>query len=376
MSIEIRQHAPGKDLADFVRVPYVVFGNDPVWTPTLDLMVKEQLTPSKNAFFEHAEVALFTAWKDGKLAGRISAQVDREHLKRWNDDTGYFGFFDTIDDAEVAKSLVSAAAHWLRAQGMKRMRGPLSLSINEEVGTLVDGFDTPPMVMMSHHKPHQGAMAEQAGLVKAKDLLCWRYDMDALPPRAQKAYQEIRALPEVRIRTLSMKNLEAELGLVLAIQDDAWRDNWGHVSLTANEAKKAVEAIKLIVQQELALVAEIDGVPAAMCIALPNINEAARDLHGKLLPLGWAKLAYRLKLTQLKTARLCLLGIRKEFRSVKRYGALALAMVAEIQQRGRTLGVEWGELSWTLEDNTPVNLLIRSMRGKLYKTYRVYEKPL
>jgi hypothetical protein len=376
MAIEIRQHVPGRDLADFIRVPHVVFGDDPIWVPTLDLMVKEQLSPSKNAFFEHAKAALFTAWKDGKLAGRISAQVDQEHLKRWHDDVGFFGFFDTIDDAEVAKALVSAAEHWLRAQGMKHVRGPLSLSINEEVGTLVDGFDTPPMIMMSHHMPHQGRLAEQAGLAKVKDLFCWRYQVEDLPPRALKAYQEIKSLPEVRLRTLSMKNLDAELGLVLAIQDDAWRDNWGHVSLTPTEAKKAVEAIKLVVDQEMAILAEIDGVPEGMCIALPNINEAARDLHGKLLPLGWAKLVYRLKVQKLTTARLCLLGIKKEFRSVKRYGALALAMVAEIQQRGRKIGVKSGELSWTLEDNTPVNLLIRSMRGQHYKTYRVYQKPL
>jgi hypothetical protein len=373
MTIEIREHVPGRDVDDFVRVPYVVFGNDPHWIPSLDFMVKEQLSPKKNAFFEHADVALFTAWKNGQLAGRISAQIDREHLRRWNDDVGFFGFFDTIDDAEVGRALVDAAARWVRARGMKHMRGPMSLSINEEVGTLVEGFDTPPMIMMSHHKPHQGAIAEASGLAKVKDLFCWRYDVAELPPRALKAHMEMAALPEVRLRTLSMKHLDQELRLVLEIQDDAWRDNWGHVSLTPHEAKKAVQALKLVVQQELAIMAEIDGRPAGMCIALPNLNEAARDLHGKLLPLGWAKLLYRLKVETPKTARLCLLGIKKEYRSVKRYGALSLAMVAEIQQRGRRLGVEWGELSWTLEDNAPVNLLIRSMRAQLYKKYRVYQ---
>lgn len=374
MTIEIRQHTPGRDLADFIRVPHIVFGADKVWIPPLDFMVKEQLSPKKNAFFEHAEVALFTAWKDGRLVGRVSAQVDQEHLKRWQDDVGFFGFFDTIDDVEVGRALIAAAEHWVRARGMKRLRGPLSLSINEEVGTLVEGFDTPPMIMMSHHLPHQGVVAEACGLQKAKDLFCWRYDVVDLPPRALKAHVEVAAMPEVRLRTLDPHNLDAELRLVLDIQDDAWRDNWGHVSLTATEAKKAVQALKLVVEQELAIVAEIDGEPAAMCIALPNLNEAARDLGGKLLPFGWAKLLYRLKLEKPKTARLCLLGIKKEYRSVKRYGALSLAMVAEIQQRGRRLGVEWGELSWTLEDNAPVNLLIRSMRGQLYKKYRVYEK--
>ncbi|HEX7477644.1 MAG TPA: GNAT family N-acetyltransferase [Polyangiales bacterium] len=376
MTIEIRQHTPGRDLADFIRVPYLIFQNDPNWIPPLDFMVKEQLTPSKNAFFEHAEVALFTARKNGQLVGRISAQVDQEHLKRWNDEAGFFGFFDTIDDPEVGKALMAAAESWLRQRGVKKIRGPMSLSVNEELGTLVEGFDTPAMLMMSHHRPYQGAIVEACGLTKVKDLFCWRYDMDELPPRAQKAYDEIKALPEVKLRTLNPKNLEPELKLILEIQDDAWRDNWGHVSLTATEGKKAVEALKLVVKQELAILAEIDGKPAGMCIALPNLNEAARDLGGKLFPLGWAKLLYRLKVKTPSTARLCLLGIKKEYRSVRRYGALSLAMVAEIQQRGRKLGVSWGELSWTLEDNAPVNLLIRSMRGKLYKKYRVYERAL
>jgi hypothetical protein len=376
MSIEIRQHMPGKDVEDFIRVPYLLFRNDPNWVPSLDLMVREQLSPKKNAFFEHAEVVLFTAWRDGKLVGRASAQIDQEHLKKWNDGVGFFGFFDTIDDAAVAKALFDAIEAWMRARGIQRLRGPLSLSINEECGTLVEGFDTPPMVMMSHHTPYQGGLIEKAGFSKVKDLFCWHYDVSDLPPRAQKAFDEIKAMPEVRLRTIDPKNIEAELRLVLDIQDDAWRDNWGHVSLTPSEGQKAVEALKLVVEQELAIMAEIDGRPAGMCIALPNLNEAIADLDGKLLPFGWAKLLYRLKVKKLKTARLCLLGIKKEFRTQRRYGALSLAMVAEIQRRGRTLGVEWGELSWTLEDNAPVNLLIRSMRAKLYKKYRVYEKSL
>lgn len=376
MSIEIRQHTPGKDVEDFIRVPFLIFQNDPNWVPSLDLMVREQLSPKKNAFFEHAEVMLFTAWRDGKLVGRASAQIDQEHLKKWNDGVGFFGFFDTIEDPAVAKALFDAIEAWMRARGIQRLRGPLSLSINEECGTLVDGFDTPPMVMMSHHTKYQGALIEGAGFSKIKDLFCWRYDVSDLPPRAQKAFDEIKGMPEVRLRTIDPKNIEAELRLVLDIQDDAWRDNWGHVSLTPTEGKKAVEALKLVVEQELAIMAEIDGRPAGMCIALPNLNEAIADLNGKLLPFGWAKALYRLKVKKLKTARLCLLGIKKEFRTQRRYGALSLAMVAEIQRRGRAQGVEWGELSWTLEDNVPVNLLIRSMRAKLYKTYRVYEKSL
>jgi hypothetical protein len=186
----------------------------------------------------------------------------------------------------------------------------------------------------------------------------------------------VRALPEVTLRTADRAKLETELKQVLEIQDDAWRDNWGHVSFTPDELKAAVDALKLLIEPELAILAEIDGRTVAMAIALPNLNEAISDLDGKLFPLGWAKLLYRLKVRRPKSARLCLLGIRKEYRGVKRYAGLALALVAEIQMRGRKLGIEYGELSWTLEDNVPITLLIRSMRAELYKKYRVYEESL
>jgi hypothetical protein len=376
MPIEIRTHSPGKDVDDFIRAAHVVFADDPNWVAPLNMMIKEQLSPKKNPLFEHAESALFTAWKDGKLVGRVSATVDQEHLKRYNDALGFFGFFDTIDDPEVARALIDAAAAWLKARGMQRMRGPMSMSINEEVGLLVEGFDTPPMLLMSHSRAYQGALAEATGLAKVKDLLAWRYVVGELPPRAIKAREQIAALPEVKLRTADLKNLDAELKIILAIQDDAWRDNWGHVSLTENEVKAAAAALKMVIDGRLAIVAEIDGEAVGMCVSLPNLNEAIRDLDGSLVPFGWAKMLYRLKVARTKTARLCLLGIKKEYRFVKRYGALSLAMIAEMADQGRKAGLEWGELSWTLEDNHPVNLAIKVMKGELYKRYRVYEKSL
>ena len=375
VTITIHQHVPGRDIRDFIRVAHVVFEGDPAWVAPLDFMIREQLSP-KNKFFDHAEVALFTARRGGKLVGRVSAQIDREHLSRYKDATGFFGFFDTIDDPKVAQKLIDAAAQWLAERGMTRMRGPLSLSINEEVGLLVDGFEHPPMVMMPHSRPYQGRLTEGCGLTPVKDLLAWKYVVDELPPRAVRAHEQITALPEVRLRTLSRKRLDEELALVLEIQDDAWRQNWGHVSLTPDEARKAADDLKLVLEDELAILAEIEGEAAGMCIAVPNLNEAIADLGGKLFPAGWAKLLWRLKVRHPHTARLFLLGIKKKYRHVKRYGALALAMIAEIAKRGREKNIEWGELSWTLEDNVPVNLAIKSMRGQHYKTFRIYEKSL
>jgi hypothetical protein len=241
---------------------------------------------------------------------------------------------------------------------------------------LIEGFDTPPMVLMSHSRSYQGALVEAGGLEKVKDVLAWRYVVSDLPPRAVKAREEIAKLPEVRLRTTDRKRINDDLLLVLQIQDDAWRDNWGHVSLTPTEIRAARDMLKLVINYDLAIIAEIDGEPAGMCIALPNLNEAIADLKGKVFPIGWAKLLWRLKVAHPKTARLCLLGIKKQYRNVKRYGALSLAMIAEVSARGREVGIEWGELSWTLEDNIPVNLAIKVMKGELYKRYRLYERAL
>lgn len=376
MAIEIRQHTPGKDLGDFMRMPHLVLASDPNWVAPLDLLITEQLTPEKNPFFKHAEVALFTAWKDGKLVGRVSAQIDREHLKKHADDTGFFGFFDTTDDPEVGQALIDAAAKFLRERGMQRMRGPLSLSINEETGMLVDGFDYPPMMMCPHHTRYQGKIAEAAGLEKAMDLFGWRYTVEELPPRVVRAYETVKAMPEVRIRTLSKARVKEELQLLLDVWDDAWKDNWCHVSMTPAEGTAFVDTMKWLIQEDLALIAEVEGEPAAICFAAPNINEAARDLRGKLLPFGAAKLLWRLFVTKPKTARLILLGVKEKFRVQRKYGVLPLALVYEVKTRGERLGYQWGELGWTLETNAPVNVMIKAMGGKAYKTYRVYEKAL
>jgi hypothetical protein len=376
MAIEIRQHVPGKDLHDFMRMPHLVLSSDPNWVAPLDLLVEEQLTPAKNPFFQHGEVALFTAWKDGQLAGRISAQIDREHLAKHNDETGFFGFFDTIDDPEVGRALVAAAEKFLREHGMKRMRGPLSLSINEETGMLVEGFEYPPMIMCPHHTRYQARIAEAAGLEKAMDLFGWRYTVSELSPRIVRAYEAVRAMPEVRIRTLNKKRVDQELRLVLDVWDDAWKDNWSHVSMTPAEVAAFVGTMKWVIQEDLALIIEVDGEPAAICFAIPNINEAARDLGGKLLPFGAVKLLWRLFVQKPKTARLILLGVKEKFRKQRKYGALPMALVYEVKTRGERIGYQWGELGWTLETNTAVNVMIKAVGGKAYKTYRVFEKAL
>ena len=374
MAIEIREHVPGQDLNDFLRVPRIVYAGDPSWIQPLDFEMRQRLTPGKNPFFHRGELALFTAWKDGRLVGRISAQLDHEHLRRYEDRTGFFGFFDTVDDDEVGKALVDAAAKWLHRRGMRRMRGPFSLTINEEVGVLIEGFETPPMLMMNHHRAWQDRGARSTGLEKAKDFYAWRFDVGHIPPRALKAWEETKALPEVRLRSVEPSKMERELRIILDIFNEAWANNWGFVPATQEEAKKMGEDLKLIIDKELAFIAEVDGKPVAMCIALPNLNEVIRDFDGKLNPITVGKLLWRLKIKRPKTARLVMLGIKSEMRNQRRYAGLSHALYVEVAKRGEKLGVEWGELSWTLEDNRPINLGIKSMGAYIYKKYRVYEK--
>lgn len=376
MAIEIREHTPGSDLDDFLKAGRVVFQDDRNWVEPLRFDFRARLTPGKNPFFKRGEVTLFTAWKDGKLAGRCSAQLDHEHLRLHRDKTGFFGFFDTIDDVEVGRALVDAAADWLRRRGMERMRGPLSLNMNEEVGVLIEGFDMPPHIMMAHSRPWQDRIAQAAGLEKAKDLLAWRFDVGNIPGRALRAWEQVREMPEVRIRGADMKKLDRELAHIMEIFNDAWKENWGWVPATPDEVKKMGEDLRLIIDPEMALIAEIDERPVAICIVLPNLNEVIRDFGGKLGPVQLAKLLWRLKIKRPKSGRLMMLGIRSELRNVRKYGALSHALYVEIAKRGERLGYEWGELSWTLEDNHRINLGIKSMGAKVYKKYRIYERSL
>lgn len=370
--LQIRQHTPGQDVSDFLEAGKVVFAGDPHWVPPLNIMFKDQLSP-KSPFFKHAEVTLFTARKNGKIVGRISAQIDREHLKRYEDATGFFGFFDTIDDVEVAQALMDSAKKWLRDRGMRRILGPMNLSVNQEIGTLVEGFDTPPMIMMPHSRSYQDRVIKACGVEKCRDMYAWRWQVNAdMPKRCLKAHADMRDLGVV-FRDADLSN---EINQLMEIQDDAWHNNWGHVSMTRAEADQLRNELKLIIDPALAIVIEVEGRLAGMAIAIPNLNEAISDFGGKISPVKVAKLLWRLKVERPKSARVAMLGIRSDIRKQKKYMPLALALIAELNRRGYQRGYTTGELSWTLEDNGPVNALIKTAGGKIYKRYRVYEAPL
>lgn len=377
MSIEIREHVPGVDVGDFLRAGHVVFEGDSAWVPPLDFEMKARLHPKKNPLFQRAEVALFTARRDGKLVGRISATVDREHLRLWKDDTGFFGFFDTIEDVEVAKALADRAEDWLRGRGMKRAIGPM-LYANDEIGTLIEGFEHPPVMLMGHSRDWQARVIEACGFAKEKDLFAWRYHKDTgMNERTLRAWEAVKAMPEVRLRSVDMSRFEEDIRTIVEIYNDAWDGKWGFVPATKPEVDKMVEEMRLVMDPDIAFMAEIDGKVVGMCIMVPNLNEVIHDLGGKLFPFNFMKLLWRAKVKRPKSTRLILLGIRGEARkNFKKYGGLSAAMYVEVAKRGVAKGYEWSELSWTREDDAPINLGIKSMGAKVYKKYRVFQKAL
>ena len=374
--VDIRQTPMGGRVNDFLNVVDDIYRGDPNYVRPLDLELKERLNPKKNPFFDHGEGAIFCAYRNRQCVGRVTAQIDRVHLDRFNDATGFFGFLDTIDDEEVARELLGRAESWLRGKGMKHARGPFSLNINEETGCLVEGFDTPPYLMMPHHRAYQGGLIEKAGYAKTKDFFAWKYKAGEPNARVQKAHAEIAAMPEVTSREISLKNIASDVELFVDIYKDAWSDNWGFLPITQRELAKMAADFRLLLMPEITRIVSIDGEPAAVAVALPNLNELIGDLDGKLFPSGLPKLLWRLKVRGPTTARLIVLGIRKKWRHNRKYAGVSAFMYAEMNEGGRKIGIREGELGWTLEDNGRVNAGIQLMGAKKYKTYRVYEKPL
>ena len=339
----------------------------------------DAIDPNKNPYFEHAQVRLWIAYKDGKPVGRISAQIDELVPKYHGINTGHFGFFDCIDDQKVANALFDTACNWLRENGMVEVIGPFSFSINEETGLLVEGFDTPPRLLMGHSRPYFEKLVLNSGLKKVKDT--WAYTLDIskpiLPPVMQKLVTRAVEKGQVTFRPINMDKYEEELKLILDIFNDAWIDNWKYIPFTEAELDHAVKELKMIIREDFTYIAEIDGVPQAMMVTLPNINEIIKDLDGKLFPFGVLKLLWRLKFKpSFKTVRVPLMGVRKEYQNSRLSGIMSLGLFEACRQTATAIGVEEAELSWVLEENTRLSKLLETVGCVKYKTYRLFQKDL
>jgi hypothetical protein len=361
----------------FIGVTRRVYGGDPCWVQPLTLERLDHLNTRKNPFLDGIEACYWMVLFDGEPVGRISAQVNAGHLERYADATGHFGFLEAIDDEEVFELLVETAATWLRLRGIERMMGPFSLSINDETGTLVDGFDTPPYFMMPHGQPHYDGRLREQGFTKAKDLFAYRIDVQApLPAMAVKMMERAGRNASLVVRPLDMARYVDEIRLIVDIFNDAWAENWGFVPFRDAEAQYLAKSIRPLVDGRCFAIAEIDGEPVAMVVTLPNLNAAIADLDGRLLPLGWAKLLWRLKVAGVKSWRMPLMGVKRAWHGTVKGSAAALGVLAAIRAYHAPRGVTEGELGWVLEDNTAIQRIIEAVGAIPYKTYRVYEKAI
>ena len=359
---------------EFVRLPWLTNSMDPMWIPPLLLERQEHLS-QRNPYFAHAHATFWLAYRHQTPVGRISAQIDTLHLERYQDLTGFFGMIEAQDDAEVFEALFTTAETWLRAQGMRHVRGPFNLSINEECGLLVDGFEYPPMVMMGHAPQYYAPRLEGLGYCKVKDTLAYRIDATFTPPPVMKLIAA-RTAERITVRPLQRENFARDISILKDIFNDAWSDNWGYIPFTEAEFSHLAQSLKYLVADDLVQIAEVDGVPAAMIVVFPNVNEAIRDLNGRLFPFGWIKLLWRLKATYPKTARIPLMGVRKRYQRSLLGTALAFMVIDAVRDPGLKRGIQEVELSWILEDNHGMRNILQSLGGTPYKQYRIYQKDL
>ncbi|MCP5468319.1 MAG: N-acetyltransferase [Deltaproteobacteria bacterium] len=363
------------ELKQFIGLPHQIYQNDPHWIAPLNFERKRLFNPKKNPFFQHAQVQLFLAKRNGEVVGRISAQIDEEYEKRHGKRVGHFGFFESENNPETARVLFEHAEDYLKKNRAVSVTGPFNFSINGESGLLVEGFDQPLTLMMPYNPPYYEKLIEENNYQKCKDLYAWNYLAGDIPDTPLQLAAELAKHPDLTVRPIRLSELEADLEKIMDIFNSAWANNWGFVPLQNYEVKQMAKDLKLFIDPKIALIAEIKGEPAAMCLTLPNFYEYIRGLNGKLFPLGFLKLLWRIKRRKCDNARLLLLGIKKEFRQHP-FNMLSMLLYTEIHTRGKANGYMRGELSWTLEDNTSINQGIELMGGKRYKTYRIYEKEL
>ncbi|HEX8913812.1 MAG TPA: hypothetical protein VF796_15800 [Humisphaera sp.] len=371
--IEVRElRRAGGDLSRFLRLPYAIYANDPLWVaPLLSDLRKVFLDSSP--LFEHAEMSIWVATRGGRDVGRIAGIFDRAHVEKHADGAAFWGFFESVDDPAVAAALFDQVAAWAKGKGAARLLGPMNPTSNDECGLLVEGFDRPPVLMMTYNPRYYVPLVEGAGFTKAKDLLAYRFTVTDEPlQRLEKIARGLaRRNPDIVLRPLRKKTLRADLAKVKAVYNGAWEDNWGFVPMTDAEFDFMADRLGPLLEEEWALLAEDKGVPVAFMLTLPDYNEAIAPLKGKLLtPRIFGFLKYLLKWKRPRMARVITLGILKPYRQ----RGIDAMFFAQSLRHGLSIGVQESEISWMLEDNVMMLRPLDVFGATRYKTYRLYER--
>jgi len=360
-------------LGRFLAVPFALYRGEPHWVAPLIADRKKVLGPD-NPFFAHARMALWVAVRAGRDVGCVAGVIDDHHNAIHGDRAAFFGFFETVNEPAVSRLLLGAVRAWAGGMGMTRLLGPMNPSINEECGLLVEGFDRPPVLMMTYNPPYYADLIQDAGFAPCKDLLAYYITLDdALQARFDRLSARVLArVPGMSIRPIDTRALAQDLARIQEVYNAAWEDNWGFVPMTDHEFDHMAKEMKAIIRPELVLIAEVKGEPVAFSMTIPDANYALKAAGGRLtkygLPIGLIKLL--LASRKIRRLRLITLGIKEGFR--KR--GIDAVLYLETITTAKKLGYSGGEISWTLEDNHLVNRAIEMMGGKRTKTYRIYRK--
>jgi GNAT superfamily N-acetyltransferase len=371
-TVQVERVSTPAQLEAFLELPYRLHKGDPNFVPPLYMERRDFLDPKKNPYFEHADVTLFLAKQGDRVVGRVAAIEDRNYNAFHDEKVGWFGMYEAEDDEAIASTLLDEVKTWVRGRGLATLQGPANFSSNHDMGLLVDGFDSPPVVMMPYNPPYYARHLEAMGLQKVKDLYAFWMQADVDPPeKVVRIAEKVRAKEGIVVRPINFKDFDAELERIKEIYNSAWEQNWGFVPMTEKEFHHTSKDMKTFAVPDLVLIAEVKGEPVAFSMTLPDLNQAFAKVGGKLttfgLPIGLAKLLWHAR--KIDQLRLIILGIKEKYR--KR--GIDAILYLDTLRAARKLGYKGGEISWTLEDNVLVNRAIEMMGGQRYKTYRVYQ---
>jgi GNAT superfamily N-acetyltransferase len=375
MAIEIRRASSRKEMSTFIKFPYKLYKNHPYWVPPLLIEQKDLVDVKRNPFYKHSEAEFYLAYKNGEVVGRIAAILNHNHNKFHNENIGFFGFFECVNDKDVSAKLFETVENWARQKGLTEIRGPVNPSTNDSCGILVEGFDKPPCIMMPYNYEYYPELCESYGFEKARDLYSYYISQEMLTPKVmqklERGVELVLKRKGATIRTVDLNKLDEEIKKVKEIYNNAWSKNWGFVPLTDDEINHIAKALKQIVVPEIVFFAEVDGKPVGFSLSVPDINQALKHLkNGRLLPFGIFKLMKEMK--KITMIRVLIMGLIHEYR----LSGIDAAFYYYTIKNGIAKGFSAAELGWVLEDNEPMKRVAEHVGAVPYKKYRIYSKKL
>jgi len=374
VSVDVEPVASRGGLREFIELPFRLHSNAEQWIPPLRIERRLFLSPRFGPFFKHGEAGLFLARRDGRVVGRVSAQIDTAFNDFHGNAWGMFGFLELEDDVEVMRALADAAAAWLRERGRDRMVGPMDFTMNDESGVLIEGFELEPMIRQAWHPPYYQRLCEEAGLEKAVDTFMWSLHItgrDKVLPIIWDLAEQLEPKHGIRIRKMSRRHLRRDLDAFAEIYNEAWVRNFGFVPYGKEDLDAYAQELQLVFDRDWFMIAEdAAGKTVGMAITIPDVNQVLKRMNGRLLPLGWWH--YLRRRRTINRCRVGFLGVKPAYQ----HTGVAAGLYAEHFDLAEVTRVKWGEMGWILETNKAMNRAMEAMGGEIVKKYRVYERTL